>query len=142
MRTVNVGLKHIADYRSLLSRELTEEIDALQSHADVVPQKSDREGFRLTETEALWEARPKIGDAVGGIPLQLEDGFAGFLVDTVDACAERRPEILADTPAARGMRLRGKEHVRRDSLTPRLLCDYLKLMNELRGGSSTSGGVG
>ena len=110
------------------------EINAFQSHADVVMQKSTREGFGLTVTEALWKARPTIGGDVGGIPLQIHDGVTGYLVDSVAACAQRCLEILADPVAAHVMALRGKEHVRRNFLTPRLLRDYLKLMTELRDG--------
>ena len=57
------------------------EVNAFQSHADVLIQKSTREGFGLTVSEAIWKARPFIGGNVGGIPLQVEDGVSGFLVD-------------------------------------------------------------
>ena len=56
------------------------EVNAFQSHADVLIQKSTREGFGLTVSEAIWKARPFIGGNVGGIPLQVEDGVTGFLV--------------------------------------------------------------
>ncbi len=111
------------------------EINAFQSHADVVLQKSTREGFGLTVTEALWKARPTIGGAVGGIVLQIEDGVTGYLVDSVAECAERVLELLADPARGKEMAERGKEHVRRNFLTPRLLRDYLRLFTELeRGG--------
>ena len=58
------------------------EVNAFQSLADVVVQKSTREGFGLTVSEALWKGRPFIGGNVGGIPLQVEDGESGYLVDT------------------------------------------------------------
>ena len=54
------------------------EVNAFQSQADVVIQKSTREGFGLTVSEALWKARPFIGGDVGGIPLQVQDGESGF----------------------------------------------------------------
>ena len=76
------------------------EVNAFQSHADVLIQKSTREGFGLTVSEAIWKARPFIGGNVGGIPLQVEDGVSGFLVDSVEECAERALEILA-RPGAR-----------------------------------------
>ena len=50
------------------------EVNAFQSHCDVVIQKSTREGFGLTVTEAIWKGRPFIGGDVGGIPLQVSDG--------------------------------------------------------------------
>ena len=107
------------------------EINAFQSHADVVMQKSTREGFGLTVTESMWKARPTIGGAVGGIVVQIEDGVTGYLVDSVQACAERCCEILADPQAARQLALRGKEHARQNFLTPRLLRDYLRLFTQL-----------
>jgi trehalose synthase len=107
------------------------EVNAFQSHADVVIQKSLREGFGLTVTEALWKARPTIGGAVGGIPLQIADGQTGFLVTSPEQTAERCLEVLADPEAARAMAHRGKQHVRHDFLTPRLLRDWLGIIARL-----------
>ena len=109
------------------------EINAFQSHADVIVQKSTREGFGLTVSEGLWKARPTVAGAVGGIPLQIDDGVTGFLVNSSNECAERCLQILADPAVAKQMALRGKEHVRREFLTPRLLRDYLRLFTELAG---------
>ncbi len=108
------------------------EVNAFQSHAAVVLQKSTREGFGLTVSEGLWKARPVIGGAVGGIPLQIEDGVTGFLVDSSAACAERCLEVLDRPERAQAMARKGKEHVRERFLTPRLLRDYLRIFNELR----------
>jgi trehalose synthase len=107
------------------------EVNAFQSHADVVIQKSTREGFGLTVSEGLWKARPVVGGDVGGIPLQIEDGVTGFLVDSSDACARRCLEILERPDWAAGIARQGKEHVRRHFLTPRLLRDDLRIFNEL-----------
>ena len=74
------------------------EVNAFQSQSDVCLQKSIREGFGLTVTEALWKGRPTIAGNVGGIPLQIEDGVGGFLVDS----AERvRPALARDPRATR-----------------------------------------
>jgi trehalose synthase len=110
------------------------EINAFQSHADVVLQKSTREGFGLTVTEALWKARPTIGGAVGGIPLQIADGETGYLVRSVEECARRCLDVLADPERHRRMALLGKEHVRARFLTPRLVRDDLRLFNDLLAG--------
>ncbi len=107
------------------------EVNAFQSHAAVVLQKSTREGFGLTVSEGLWKARPVVAGNVGGIPLQIEDGVTGFLVDSSAACAERCLEILDRPEWARSMARKGKEHVREHFLTPRLLRDYLRIFNEL-----------
>jgi trehalose synthase len=108
------------------------EVNAFQSHSDVLIQKSTREGFGLTVSEAIWKARPFIGGDVGGIPLQIEDGVTGFLVTSVERCAERSMEILRDPELGRSLGRRGKEHVRQHFLMPRYLRDYLRIFNELR----------
>lgn len=107
------------------------EVNAFQSHADVVIQKSIREGFGLTVTEAIWKARPTIGGDVGGIPLQIRDGESGFLVSTVEQCAERALEILADPTLGKRLGRAGKETARAHFLTPRLLRDWLSLFRQL-----------
>jgi trehalose synthase len=107
------------------------EVNAFQSLAEVVIQKSTREGFGLTVSEALWKGRPFIGGNVGGIPLQVVDGESGYLVDNVDACAARILDILRDPALGKSLGLRGKEHVRAHFLTPRYLRDYLKIFHEV-----------
>jgi trehalose synthase len=107
------------------------EVNAFQSLADVVMQKSTREGFGLTVSEALWKARPFIGGDVGGIPLQVSDGETGYLVSNVNDAADRCLRILQDPEHARELGRRGKEHVREHFLTPRYLRDYLRIFNEV-----------
>jgi trehalose synthase len=107
------------------------EVNAFQSLAEVVIQKSTREGFGLTVSEALWKGRPFIGGNVGGIPLQVQDGESGYLVDNVDDCAARILDILRDPALGKSLGLRGKEHVRAHFLTPRYLRDYLKIFHEV-----------
>ena len=107
------------------------EVNAFQAHADVVIQKSTREGFGLTVTEALWKSRPFIGGNVGGIPLQITDGETGFLVDSPEQCAQRCLELLADPELARQLGRAGKEHARRHFLSPRYLRDYLRVFSTM-----------
>ncbi len=107
------------------------EVNAFQSHSDVLIQKSTREGFGLTVTEAIWKGRPFIGGNVGGIPLQIENGVSGYLVDSVESCAARTLDILNDPALGKALGRRGKEHVRRNFLMPRYLRDYLQVFTEL-----------
>jgi trehalose synthase len=109
------------------------EVNAFQSQSDVLIQKSTREGFGLTVTEAIWKGRPFIGGAVGGIPLQIEDGVSGFLVQTSQQCAARALEILRDPALGKRLGLEGKNYVRGNFLTPRYLRDYLRIFAELLG---------
>ena len=108
-------------------------MNAFQVHSAAVVQKSIREGFGLTVSEALWKARPTVAGRAGGIVKQVEDGVTGWLVDTPAECAAACVEAMADPAAARGRALAGKEHVRRHFLTPRLLRDRLALFNRLAG---------
>ena len=107
------------------------EVNAFQSQSDVVLQKSIREGFGLTVTEALWKGRPTIAGNVGGIPLQIKDGETGFLVDSSQECALRCTEVLADPELGKRLGRGGKEHSREHFLSPRLLRDWLSLFNSL-----------
>ncbi len=108
------------------------EVNAFQSQADVVIQKSTREGFGLTVSEALWKGRPFIGGNVGGIPLQVQDGKTGFLVSSPDECADRSLRILREPDMGKQLGRQGKEHVRTHFLTPRLLRDWLRLFRDHR----------
>jgi trehalose synthase len=108
------------------------EVNAFQSQAEVVIQKSTREGFGLTVSEALWKARPFIGGDVGGIPLQVQDGTTGFLVSSPEECAERALRVLREPELGKQLGRAGKEHVRRHFLTPRLLLDWLRVFNGFR----------
>jgi trehalose synthase len=107
------------------------EVNAFQSQSDICLQKSIREGFGLTVTEALWKGRPTVAGNVGGIPLQIEDGVSGYLVNSPAECAERCLEILEDPELGKKLGREGKEHARREFLTPRLLRDWLQLVTEL-----------
>jgi trehalose synthase len=109
------------------------EVNAFQVHSAAVIQKSIKEGFGLTVSEALWKARPTVAGRVGGIVTQIEDGRTGWLVDSSEACAAACLEVLADPRAARERALGGKEHVRRHFLTPLLLRNRLALFNRLVG---------
>jgi len=106
------------------------EVNAFQRAADVVVQKSLREGFGLTVSEALWKGTPVVGGRAGGIPQQLGEG-SELLVDGIKECGERLVELLHD-PARRAEHGRqGRERVRRRFLLPRLLRDELRLLHSL-----------
>ena len=107
------------------------EVNALQTYCDVVIQKSVREGFGLVVAEAMWKEQAVVGGAVGGIPLQITDGETGFLVESVEECAEKAIYLLRNREKAREMGARAKEHVRRNFLVPRNLRDYLQLFKRL-----------
>jgi trehalose synthase len=107
------------------------EVNAFQSQSDAVLQKSIREGFGLTVTEALWKGRPTIAGDVGGIPLQIVDDEGGFLVSTPEEAADRTLRVLRDPELGRRLGRAGKERVRERFLTPRLLLDWLRIFTAM-----------
>jgi trehalose synthase len=108
------------------------QINAFQRCADVAVQKSVREGFGLTVSEALWKNRPVVGGRAGGIVIQIRDGFDGYLVGSVEECAARIIDVLADPVGADAMGAQGQEHVRANFLATRELEDWLRLLTDLR----------
>lgn len=107
------------------------EVNAFQTQAAAVVHMPVREGFGLPVTEALWKARPVVAANVGGIPLQVLDRETGHLVTSAEECAERLVRVIRDPETARAMARRGKQHVRHDFLTPRLLRDWLGIFRKL-----------
>jgi trehalose synthase len=109
------------------------QVNALQRAADVVIQKSVREGFGLVVSEALWKGRPVVAGNVGGIPLQIVNGKTGYLVSTVEECAQRVLSLLKNPRKARSMGRVGREFVRDNFLITRYLRDYLRVFREMKG---------
>lgn len=108
-------------------------VNALQRVSSVMVQKSIREGFGLTVTEALWKGTPVVASNVGGIPLQVIDGKTGFLLQPRDTqgFAERIIEILRNSDLACEMGKSARKHVRKNFLVTRLLADHLDLLTEI-----------
>lgn len=105
-------------------------VNALQTASDVVLQKSIREGFALTVSEALWKGTPVIGGRAGGIPNQIVEGKNGYLVDNVSQCAHRIVDLLKDDKKRKEMGKFGHEYVRKNFLITRHLLDYIKLLKK------------
>ncbi|MBD3248144.1 glycosyltransferase [Candidatus Falkowbacteria bacterium] len=106
-------------------------VNALQKMSEVVIQKSLREGFGLTVSEALWKRTPVVAGNVGGIPSQIKHGENGFLVNSVKQCAEKTIELLKDDKLRKKMGKNGREYVRENFLITRHLLDYLELLNRI-----------
>jgi trehalose synthase len=107
------------------------EINALQRASTVIVQKSHREGFGLTVTEALWKAKPVVASAVGGIPLQVKNKFTGLLSYGIEGTAYAIRQLLTNPQYARWLGENGREHVRYNFLITRHLKDYLLLFLSL-----------
>ncbi len=111
-------------------------VNSLQKTSSVILQKSIREGFGLTVSEAMWKGTPVVASNVGGIPEQIIDGETGLLVDPHDirACADRVTALLKDPKGAEDMGRKAREHVRKNFLITRHLNDYLGLLIDLFNG--------
>jgi trehalose synthase len=109
-------------------------VKAFQTHSEVVLQKSLREGFGLTVSEALWSGTPVVGGRAGGIPLQIVDGKTGILVTSEDQCTEAIVRLCENPSRATKMGEAGRDHVRRNFLLPRLVHDELSLWREISRG--------
>ncbi|HEY3109877.1 MAG TPA: glycosyltransferase [Chloroflexota bacterium] len=107
------------------------EVNAFQRIARVVVQKSIREGFGLVVSEALWKGTPVVAGRAGGIPLQLTDGKGGYLVESVEECADRIVRLLTHAEQAEAMGEAGRAHVAAHFLMPRLIRDELRLLAKL-----------
>ncbi|MFI5273784.1 MAG: glycosyltransferase [Ktedonobacterales bacterium] len=113
------------------------EVNAFQRIATVVMQKSLREGFGLTVTEGLWKDKPVIGGNVGGIPLQIQNGVTGYLVNSVEEASDRTLQLMRNPTLAHEMGVRGHEDVRQKFLSTANLRNYLTLFNQLVGNPLT-----
>ncbi len=113
----------------ILSHQDTALVNALQRKAAVVMQKSLREGFGLTVTEAMWKGAAVVGGNVGGIRHQITDGENGFLVSSVDEAAERTVKLLKDEKLRKRLGKKARESVKQKYLLSRYLEDYLDLFS-------------
>lgn len=107
------------------------EVNAFQSASTVILQRSRREGFGLTVTEAMWKGRPVIATPVGGIKVQIQDGENGCLTTTAEGCAERIVQFVRNPHLADAIGQAARASVRQRFLLPRLLCDDLALYSAL-----------
>ncbi len=103
-------------------------VNALQRRAAVVLQKSIREGFGLTVTEAMWKGAAVVGGNTGGIRHQIQDGVNGFLVDSVEQAAERIVRLLKDRALRETIGSAARESVRKNFLMTRLMEEWFDLI--------------
>lgn len=106
-------------------------INALQRGSTILMQKSLKEGFGLTVSEALWKEKPVIASAVGGIPLQITHKYSGILTYSIEGTAYYLKQLLNNPDYAKQLGKNGKEHVKNNFLITRHLKDYLMLFLSL-----------
>ncbi len=127
---------HAYFYPEGLPASIDRIVNAFQTASLVVLQKSTREGFGLTVTEAMWKGQPVIGGNVGGIKMQIEDGVSGFLVNDPQDCGEKIVRLVQDEHLRRKMGKAARERVRQKFLLPRLALDYLNAVRNARPGQA------
>ena len=107
------------------------EVNAFQRAADVVLQKSLREGFGLVVAEAFWKSRPVVAGHAGGIPMQFPAGYDDYLVESVEDCAAKTLRLLENRELAERFGRAGQEKIRAEFLLPRLIRDELRLIKDV-----------
>jgi trehalose synthase len=120
-----------ADTHILLLPQNDIEVNALQRASTVIMQKSIKEGFGLTVSEALWKAKPVVASNVGGIPLQVKHKYSGLLCHSVDGAAFALKQLLNNPKYAKKLGENGREHVRNNFLITRHIKDYMLLFLSL-----------
>jgi len=119
----NPDIKLITEKNDLL-------VNALQQESAIVFQKSKKEGFALTVSEAMWKKTPVIGTNVGGIPLQIKDKKTGYIIKDCNEGVKRTLNLLENDKLRKRMGKQAHEHVKKNFLITRLLQDYIDLFNE------------
>jgi len=131
LEEVKEKAKKDRDIHILLLPQDDIEVNALQRASTVIIQKSLKEGFGLTVSEALWKAKPVVASNVGGIPLQIKHKYSGLLCHSVDGAAFAIKQLLNSPEYARKLGENGREHIRNNFLLTRHLRDYMLLFLSL-----------
>ncbi len=119
------------DIHILLLPQNDIEVNALQRASDVIVQKSLKEGFGLTVSEALWKAKPVVASNVGGIPLQIKHKYSGMLCHSVEGASFALRQLLNSPAYAKRLGENGREHIKNNFLITRHLRDYMLLFLSL-----------
>jgi trehalose synthase len=131
LQEVNERAANDPEIHVLLLPQNDLEVNALQRASAVIVQKSLREGFGLTVSEALWKGKPVVASNVGGIPLQVTHKYSGLLCHSVEGAAFAIKQLLSSPEYARRLGENGREHVRNNFLLTRHLRDYMLLFLSL-----------
>jgi len=108
-----------------------EEVNAFQRYSSVILQRSIREGFVFTVTEAMWKNQPVIGTSVTGLRMQITNGYNGYLVDDAETAAEYTLKLLTDRELWRRLGENAHKSVRKQFLFPMLILGYLQTLKQV-----------
>ena len=111
------------------------EVNAFQRYSSVILQRSTREGFGLTATEAMWKDQPVVGTSVTGLRAQIIDGHNGYIADDTQTCAKRTLQLIQDRKLWQKLGKRAHERVKDNYLLPMMIVQYLGALAKARGAS-------
>jgi len=131
LEEVREAARYDPDIHVLLLPQNDMEVNALQRASTIIIQKSLKEGFGLTVSEALWKAKPVVASNVGGIPLQVQHRYSGLLCHSVQGAALALKQLLNSPEYARHLGQNGREHIRTNFLITRHLREYMLLFLSL-----------
>lgn len=131
LEEVKEKAKNDADIHILLLPQNDIEVNALQRASDIIIQKSLKEGFGLTVSEALWKGKPVVASNVGGIPLQIKHKYSGLLCHSVEGASFAIKQLLSSPGYAKRLGENGREHVKNNFLITRHLKEYMLLFLSL-----------
>jgi trehalose synthase len=106
------------------------EVNAFQRYSSVILQRSIREGFGLTVTEAMWKNQPVVGTSVTGLRTQIIDGQNGYIADETEACAERTLRLIQDRELWRKLGKNAHKRVKDHYLFPMMVLQYLDALKK------------
>ena len=115
-----------------------EVVNAFQRYSSVILQRSIREGFGFTVTEAMWKKQPVIGTCVTGLKTQISHGFNGYLIDDAETAAAYTIKLLQDRELWRELGENAYQTVRQRFLFPTMVLDYLKALDRAQANAHTS----
>jgi trehalose synthase len=115
------------------------QVNAFQRYSSVILQRSTREGFGLTVTEAMWKYQPVVGTSVTGLRTQIIDGQNGYIADDTEGCARATLKLIEDRALWRKLGKQAHERVRQNYLFPTMVLQYLDALNKSLGTSRAAG---
>jgi trehalose synthase len=115
------------------------EVNAFQRHSSVILQRSTREGFGLTVTEAMWKYQPVVGTSVTGLRAQIIDGQNGYIANDTETCAKHTLKFIQDRDLWRKLGKQAYERVKDNYLFPTMVLQYLGALMKARGMSHAAG---
>ncbi|MFL5626401.1 MAG: glycosyltransferase [Ktedonobacteraceae bacterium] len=114
------------------------EVNAFQRYSSVILQRSTREGFGLTVTEAMWKYQPVVGTSVTGLRAQIIDGCNGYIADDTETCAKHTLKLIQDRDLWRELGKQAHERVKNNYLLPTMISQYLGALTKARGMAYTA----